>query len=60
MRANETIRHRNIQDTTIAEFNKVSIKDTQKHLSTNVPFRIALPEFFNIPCFEDNPITNRK
>lgn len=48
----------NMHETTIAEQNKVSIKELTKNMNPSTPFRIYLPDFFNIPSFEDKPIGN--
>lgn len=38
---------------TIAQFNKVSLKERKCNLTIDKPYRIQLPEYFNIPPFKD-------
>jgi hypothetical protein len=43
-------------DLTLAEFNKVSLKDKRHTYSITKPYRIHLPEYFNIPEFKDTEL----
>lgn len=49
----EAVRFKPTHETTIAELNKVSIRETPQHYHPNYPLRISLPEYFNIPSFKD-------
>ena len=60
MKSIESIKHRHNLETTIAEFNKVSIKAPKKQINCTAPFRISLPDYFNIPCFEEKSILHKK
>ena len=38
---------------TIAQFNQVSLKERKCNFTIDKPYRIQLPEYFNIPPFQD-------
>ncbi len=42
---------------TLAEINKVSVKLSEYKFHVNKPVRIVLPEYFNIPKFEDQHLS---
>jgi hypothetical protein len=42
---------------TLAEINRVSARSRPPRLSPSCPLRITLPDFFNIPRFQDMPLT---
>ena len=41
---------------TLAEVNQVSSRNTNPIYSINKPFRIMVPDYFNIPKFSDRPV----
>lgn len=47
------------QTRTIAEINNVSAKTHKIVLDISKPYRILLPDYFNIPKFEDKNVINQ-
>lgn len=48
--------HNHPHPTTIAEINQVCHKNHKITLDASKPYRITLPDYFNIPRFEDKSI----
>lgn len=50
------LRYPPTNETTIAEYNKVSLKGGKNYYNLESPLRVKLPEYFNLPAFVDPPL----
>lgn len=46
-------KYQTTNETTIAEYNKVSFKPIKNFYQSTSPIRAKLPEYFNLPAFKD-------